>query len=121
MANAIAVNATGLPMRPHFADHAANHKVDARRDEAAERSGECEGSGPDRCPVLFRQPQTEDGEVAAKEAKEEQHSNERMESLWQVKRPAETKHDADQHAEEIESQSALATNALRQQRNRKAA
>src|SRR5271157_186626 len=110
-----------LPEGSHVSDERADSEVDPGGNEASERSGEREGRGAHCGPILFRQPETEHGEVAAKEAQKEQHRDEGMESLRQVKRPAKTEQDADEHPEEIESQRALAAEAFGQQRNGEAA
>src|SRR5664280_3156339 len=66
----------------HISDQRANPEVDPGGNEASERSGESESCGAYCGPVLLRQPKTEDGKVAAKEAQKEQHRDEGMESLW---------------------------------------
>src|SRR5664279_2030205 len=111
----------GLAGSSHSHDQSANSQVDTRSNEAAERSGERKRGRAHRGSVLLRQPETEDGEVAAKEAQKEQHRDEGMESLRQVKRPTKTKQDADRHPEKVEGQGALAAKAFGQWRDRQAA
>src|ERR1035438_966551 len=105
----------------HVSDQRADPEVDPGGNESSERSSERKRSRTHRGSVLFRQPESEDGEVAAKEAQKEQHRDERMESVRQVKRPSETKQDADRHPEKVEGQGALTAKALGQWRDRQAA
>src|ERR1035438_5529915 len=90
-----------LAKSSHVSDQRTDSEVGACGNEASERRGEGEGGGPLGSPVLLRQPQAEDGEVAAKEAQKEQHRDEGMESVRQVERPTEAQQDAGRHADEV--------------------
>jgi len=64
--------------------------------------------------VLLGQPETENSKIAAKEAEEEKHHVERMQSLRHIERPTKAKHDANQHPKKIEGQRSLAPDPFRE-------
>ncbi len=118
--NANAVSATGLPSvpirltsapNPKFTPAAINRPNDVVNANAVTRTSVPYCSGSQRLKTAKLPPNI---------PKEEDHRDERIKSMRQVKRPAKADENARRHPRKIKSQRTLAAKTFSQQRSRKA-